>query len=90
MIRTIPVALLSAALIVPIPSALAQTNDTDCDPAYPDFCIAPPPPDLDCSDLDDDQRNFTVLAPDPHHFDGDKDGIGCEPPATVRGRAERF
>jgi micrococcal nuclease len=22
--------------------------------------------------------NFKVLPPDPHHFDGDKDGIGCE------------
>ena len=24
------------------------------------------------------QRNFTVLPPDPHRFDGDKDGVGCE------------
>ena len=47
-----------------------------CDPAYPDACIPPPPPDLDCSDVD--QRRFTVLAPDPHDFDGDHNGIGCE------------
>ena len=23
-------------------------------------------------------RNFKVLSPDPHRFDGDKDGVGCE------------
>jgi micrococcal nuclease len=47
-----------------------------CDPAYPDFCIPPPPPDLDCKDIP--HKNFTVLPPDPHRFDGDHDGIGCE------------
>jgi hypothetical protein len=47
-----------------------------CANAYPDFCIPPPPPDLDCGDID--QKNFTVLPPDPHGFDGDNDGIGCE------------
>jgi hypothetical protein len=47
-----------------------------CDPAYPDFCIPPPPPDLDCPDID--TREFTVLPPDPHRFDADHDGIGCE------------
>jgi len=34
------------------------------------------PPDLDCGDIS--YRNFTVLAPDPHRFDSDKDSIGCE------------
>ena len=48
----------------------------DCDPAYPDVCIPPPPPDLDCADIP--YRNFRVLPPDPHRFDGDGDGIGCE------------
>ena len=47
-----------------------------CDPAYPDGCIPPPPPDLDCADVPFD--HFTVLPPDPHHFDGDGNGIGCE------------
>ncbi len=47
-----------------------------CDPAYPDVCIPPPPPDLDCADIP--YRNFRVLPPDPHRFDGDRDGIGCE------------
>ena len=52
------------------------TKVSSCDSSYPDFCIPPPPPDLDCKDIP--QKNFTVLQPDPHHFDGDKDGIGCE------------
>src|SRR4051794_14296661 len=47
-----------------------------CDASYPDFCIPPPPPDLDCKDIP--RKNFTVRPPDPHGFDGDKDGIGCE------------
>jgi micrococcal nuclease len=47
-----------------------------CDPSYPTVCIAPPPPDLDCADVP--YREFKVLAPDPHRFDGDHDGLGCE------------
>jgi micrococcal nuclease len=47
-----------------------------CDPSYPTVCIPPPPPDLDCSDVP--YRRFKVLPPDPHHFDGDHDGVGCE------------
>src|SRR3954453_16962203 len=47
-----------------------------CDPSYPDFCIPPPPPDLDCKDIP--RKGFRVLPPDPHRFDGDHDGIGCE------------
>jgi hypothetical protein len=49
----------------------------NCDPSYPDFCIAAPPPDLDCKDVAP-HHNFTVLPPDPHHFDADHDGKGCE------------
>lgn len=49
-----------------------------CDPAYPDVCIPPPPPDLDCTNIS--FRKFKVLAPDPHHFDMDGNGIGCEEP----------
>ena len=47
-----------------------------CDPSYPDLCIPPAPPDLDCGDVG--VGNFTVLAPDPHGFDGNGDGVGCE------------
>jgi hypothetical protein len=52
----------------------------NCAASYPDECIPPPPPDLNCADIP--YRNFRVLwnvpDPDPHHFDGDHDGIGCE------------
>jgi hypothetical protein len=52
----------------------------NCAPSYPTVCIPPPPPDLNCPDIP--YRNFIVLwnvpDPDPHHFDGDHDGIGCE------------
>jgi hypothetical protein len=51
-------------------------NGQSCDPSYPTVCIPPPPPDLDCKDIP--YRNFKVLPPDPHHFDGDHDGVGCE------------
>jgi micrococcal nuclease len=50
-----------------------------CHPSYPDFCIPPPPPDLDCGSPElGGRRNFTVRPPDPHRFDADRDGIGCE------------
>ena len=47
-----------------------------CDSSYPGVCIPPPPPDLDCPEIP--YRNFTVRPPDPHGFDGDHDGVGCE------------
>lgn len=48
----------------------------NCHPSYPDFCIPGPPPDLNCGDIA--AKNFKVLSPDPHGFDGDSDGVGCE------------
>jgi micrococcal nuclease len=56
----------------PASSALAG----DCDRSYPDVCIPPPPPDLNCPDVP--HRRFRVLPPDPHRLDGDRDGLGCE------------
>jgi micrococcal nuclease len=47
-----------------------------CDASYPTVCIPSPPPDLDCSDIR--YRHFKVVGRDPHHFDGDHDGVGCE------------
>jgi micrococcal nuclease len=47
-----------------------------CDPSYPSVCIPPAPPDLDCGQIE--FRRFEVVAPDPHGFDLDFDGIGCE------------
>ena len=57
-------------------SVSVQETQNDCDSSYPDFCIPTSPPDLDCKDIS--QKRFTVLPPDPHRFDGDEDGIGCE------------
>jgi hypothetical protein len=52
-----------------------------CDPSYPTVCIPPQPPDLDCGDIA--FTNFQVNAPDPHGFDGDHDGVGCEEDAVA-------
>ena len=57
------------------PPPVAQPGG-DCDPSYPDVCIPPYPPDLDCGEIP--QRRFRVVGSDPHGFDGDSDGIGCE------------
>lgn len=57
--------------VAPPPSA-----PSNCDPSYPDVCIPPYPPDLDCKDIP--YRNFRVIGNDPHRFDGDGDGWGCE------------
>ena len=47
-----------------------------CDPSYPGVCIPPPPPDLNCGDIS--LRRFRVVGADPHRFDIDGDGLGCE------------
>ncbi|KPL76604.1 hypothetical protein AC812_04590 [Bellilinea caldifistulae] len=62
----------------PPPAVLppAGVSSGNCHPSYPGVCIPPPPPDLDCKDIP--FRRFKVLPPDPHRFDGDNDGIGCE------------
>ncbi|HEX5615156.1 MAG TPA: thermonuclease family protein [Acidimicrobiia bacterium] len=60
----------------PAPVPVAPGGGGGCDAAYPDVCIPPPPPDLDCRDVT--PRRFRVVPPDPHRFDGDADGLGCE------------
>ena len=52
-----------------------RASSSRCDPSYPDDCIPPPPPDLDCADI---RHKLRVKPPDPHHFDGNGDGWGCE------------
>ncbi len=54
----------------------AFSGSTDCDPSYPDVCIPSPPPDLDCGEIS--HRRFRVVGDDPHGFDGNNDGVGCE------------
>ena len=64
----------------PTPQPPPHPPPSNCAPSYPDACIPPPPPDLDCKDVS--YRNFRVIynvpSPDPHRFDGDHDGVGCE------------
>ena len=64
----------------PPPPAGPPQPSGSCAASYPDFCIAPPPPDLDCAEVPG--TNFRVRwdvpDPDPHHVDGDRDGVGCE------------
>jgi hypothetical protein len=69
---------------IPIPTVEAPELDTPlpsmprsgCDPSYPSVCIPSAPPDLDCGDIP--HRRFQVIGVDPHGFDGDGDGVGCE------------
>ena len=60
----------------PTLTATPTRDPAKCHPSYPTRCIPPPPPDLNCDDIP--WTNFTVLPPDPHGFDGNKNGIGCE------------
>jgi micrococcal nuclease len=63
-------------VVAPVP-AVPQTN---CEPSYPGICIPVGSADLDCGEIQ--WRRFAVVwnvpNPDPHRFDGDQDGIGCE------------
>lgn len=69
-----------AIIAAPLPTTPSKAPDPipvgNCDPSYPTVCIPPPPPDLDCKDIT--HRRFQVLPPDPHRFDGNGDGVGCE------------
>jgi hypothetical protein len=69
--------------MTPVPKQTEIADDassgTECDPAYPDLCVPPPPPDLDCSYVyDRSHDHITVLSPDPHNLDGNRDGVACE------------
>jgi nuclease-like protein len=57
-------------------SQLKASPRANCDSSYPEVCIASPTPDLDCDDVVD--KSFKVVPPDPHRFDSEGDGIGCE------------
>lgn len=66
-----------AATIPPVAAAPTSSPASgNCDSSYPTVCLPPPPPDLDCKDIP--YRRFQVLSPDPHGFDRDGDGVGCE------------
>lgn len=57
------------------PAPVVPAPVSDCHPSYPSLCL-PGSPDVDCGEIA--ARQFPVLPPDPHGFDGDSDGVGCE------------
>ena len=69
----VPAPSLTPFVVIQPPSRGGGAN---CDPSYPEVCIPPPSPDLDCKDIT--FRRFKVLPPDPHNFHGDHDRLGCE------------
>jgi hypothetical protein len=75
-IQTLGLLVLGIVLAIATILGTATSSQAACDPSYPTVCISPPPPDLDCKDIQ--ARNFRVIGNDPHHFDGDHDHIGCE------------
>lgn len=68
----------SAHALPPLSPPPLTTKDPrlGCDPSYPTVCIPSPPPDLNCNDVP--YRNFVVRGDDPHGFDRNHDGVGCE------------
>lgn len=72
----------------PLAAPAAPADPQRCHPSYPDYCIAPPPPDLDCPDITGRKPfrvRHDVRGADPHGFDRDKDGRACEPRRQRRG-----
>ena len=71
---------LGSALVGGVALSAAPAAAQSCDASYPELCLAAYP-DLDCGDIG---YPLTVLhdaslgAYDPHGFDADFDGIGCE------------
>lgn len=75
--RRLVVSLLVGGAMALTSASVPAASQTACDwVSYPDFCIPPYPPDLECWQIG--AGWFTVNAPDPHSLDGDFDGIGCE------------
>lgn len=72
----VPIVVPLPIIINPTEAPIIEPTAGNCDPSYPTVCIPPLPPDLNCKDIP--FRRFKVLPPDPHHFDGDGDGVGCE------------
>jgi micrococcal nuclease len=73
-----------AAKSAPAAQPVAQQDRSKCDPHYPDNCFPYYPPDLDCAQVAP-AKDFKVVyfgneykGKDPHRFDKDHDGIGCE------------
>jgi len=59
-----------------IQNTIENPPNVFCDESYPSVCITPYPPDLDCGEIL--YSDFIVIGSDPHGFDVDGNGIGCE------------
>jgi len=60
-------------------SSESETSKYNCDHiSYPGagICIPKAPPIITCDDIE--FTHFTVFPPDPHGFDPDGNGVGCE------------
>ena len=74
---SLPVVIVFVYSMIPVQlNYVSASSEENCDPSYPDVCIAPPPPDLNCDDVP--YNNIRVDGSDPHGFDREGDGIGCE------------
>lgn len=55
----------------------SSPGDEDCHPSYTDVCTPADALDLQCTDAIVPQ-DIKVEGADPHGFDEDRDGVGCE------------
>jgi micrococcal nuclease len=73
----LPVAIVLVFSMIPVQfNYVSASSEKNCDPLYPEVCIAPPPPDLNCDDVP--YTDIKVEGDDPHGFDREGDGIVCE------------
>lgn len=70
-----PVGTLRTSFVVKRSSSGRSGGGSRCDPNYRGACVPIVPYDLDCADID---GPVYVVGRDPHGFDGDGDGVGCE------------
>jgi hypothetical protein len=74
--------LLGSLAFATLGEAVVPDPPPRCHASYPDFCIPPAPPDLNCPDITGPKPfrvRHDVASPDPHGFDRDREGRGCEP-----------
>jgi hypothetical protein len=79
-VRRLSLGLLLGAALLAGGAPSAPVAAQGCDPSYPDLCLAASP-DLDCIDIGYPITVYhdpAIGAYDPHGFDADFDGIGCE------------
>lgn len=66
---------IAVAAANPEPADPSGGTEPGCDPNYSGTCVPVVSSDLNCDDIG---GSVTVVGSDPHGFDGDGDGSGCE------------